>query len=200
MEIVPLIKLKKRKILGYPASFLKDILKEINEDEKIYILDLDGIEKDKPNFCTFQSLSDSYDLWVDFGPRNLGDVVDAVLAGANTITLRKSLWLNFELSDIKDITENEIFLNIDIGLKGKYDFKEMHKQQLDGFVNFYSKEEIKSNFQNCDYFKTIAKRKIVYIYELNLKNISFWKEFGIKGILVDFNKFKEFKKWNLKKK
>jgi len=193
MEIVPLIKLKKRKILGYPKSFLKDILKEINEDEKIYILDLDGIEKDKPNFCTFQSLSDSYDLWVDFGPRNLGDVVDAVLAGANTITLRKSLWPNVELSDIKDITENEIFLNIDIGFKGKYDFKDMYKQQLDGFVNFYSREEIESSFQNSDYFKTIAKRKNTYIYELDLKNISFWKGFGIKGVLVDFEKFKEFK-------
>ncbi len=193
MEIIPLIKLKKRKILGHPESFLKDVLKEINENEKIYILDLDGIEKDKPNFCTFQRLSSSYDLWVDFGPRNLGDVVDAVMAGANTITLRKPLWSNIEISDIKDITENKIFTNVDFEYKGKYDFKDVHKQQIDGFVNFYTREKIESSFQDSDYLKTISMKKKIYTYESDLRNISYWKGFAIKGVLVDFDKIKEFR-------
>ena len=81
MELIPLIKLKKRKVIGFNKSDLKDILKDIKDDEKIYILDFDGIERDKPNFCTFQRISGSYELWVDFGPRNLGDVVDAVMYG-----------------------------------------------------------------------------------------------------------------------
>lgn len=200
MEIIPLITLKKRRILGYPKSFLKDILKEIKEDEKLYILDLDGIEKDKPNFCTYQRMSSSCDMWVDFCPKNLGDVVDAVMAGANAITLRKSIWSNIKLSDIKDITENKIFTKIDFENKGKYDFTDTDKQQLDGLVNFYSKEEIESSFQNCDYFKTTAKIKPTFTYESNLKNISYWKGFGVKGLIVDFDKLEEFKKWNLKRK
>ena len=200
MEIIPLITLKKRSALGYPKSFLKDIIKEIKEDEKIYFLDLDGIEKDKPNFCTYQRISSSCDMWVDFGPKDLGDVVDAVMAGANAITLRKSHWINIELSDIRDITENKIFTNIDFNNKDKYNFVDTDKQKLDGLVNFYSREEIESSFQNCDYFKTTVKKKPTFTYESNLKNITYWKGFGIKGLIVDFDKLEEFKKWNLKKK
>lgn len=193
MEIIPLIKLKKREIQGYSKPFIKDILKEINENEKIYILDLDGIEKDKPNLCTFQRLSSSYDLWVDFGPRNLGDIVDAVMAGATSITLRKPLWPNLEVSDIKDITENEIFTNIDFEYKGKYDFKDMYKKYIDGFVNFNSRERIESSFQNSDFLKTISMKKTIYTYESDSKNLSYWKGFDIKGIFVDFDIIKEFK-------
>ena len=193
MEIIPLIKLKKRKILDYPKSYLKDISKEIDENEKIYILDFDGIDMNKPNLCTVQRLSSSYELWIDFGPKNLGDIVDAIMTGATAITLRKLLWPDIELSDIKDITENKIFTNIDFEYKGRYDFKDIYKEQIDGFVNFYSREEIESSFQNSDYFKTISKKKNIFTYESNLKNITYWKSFGIKGIIVDFDKYKEFK-------
>ncbi|KYK29779.1 hypothetical protein AYK20_00150 [Thermoplasmatales archaeon SG8-52-1] len=193
MENIPLIKLKKRKVLGHNNSSFKNILEKFNENEKIYILDFDGIEKNKPNLCTFQRLSHSYNLWVDFAPRNLGDVVDAVMAGATAITLRKPHWPNIEITDIKDITENEIYTNIDFEYKGKYDFREAYKHQIDGFVNFYTKEKIESNFQDSDYLKTIGMKNKIYTYESDIKNISYWKGFNIKGVLVDFDKIKEFK-------
>jgi hypothetical protein len=193
MEIIPLIKMKKRKILEYPKSFFEDISNEIDENEKVYILDFDGIDKDKPNFCTVQRMSSSYDLWFDFSPKNLGDVVDAVMAGAKEITLRKPQWPNIKISDIKDITDVEIYSNVDFDYKGKNSFIDMKKDQLDGLVNFYSRNEIESSFQNSDYFKTISKKNKIYTYDSNLKNISYWKGFSIKGILVDFDKYKEFK-------
>jgi len=200
MEIIPLIKLKKQKVQGYPISFLKELLKNLEENEKIYILDLDGIEKDKPNLCTFQRLSGSYDLWVDFGPKNLGDIVDAVMAGANAITLRKLLWSNIEILDIKNITENEIFTNIDLNFQSDYDLKNINILLSDGFVNFNTRETIESNFKNSDYLKTISMKKKIYTYESDFKNISYWKGFDVKGILVDFDKINEVKKWNQKVK
>jgi uncharacterized protein related to proFAR isomerase len=193
MDIIPLIKLKKRRIVDYPKSFLKEIKDVIDENESLYILDFDGIEKNKPNLCTVQRLASSYDLWFDFGPKDLGDIVDAIMTGAESITLRKPLWPNIKVSEIKEITENKIFTNIDFEYKGKYDFKDIYKEQLDGFVNFYSRKEIESSFQNSDYFKTISKKKNVFTYESNLKNISYWKGHGVKGIIVDFDKYKEFK-------
>ena len=193
MDIIPLIKLKKRRIVDYPKSFLKEIKDVIDENESLYILDFDGIEKNKPNLCTVQRLASSYDLWFDFGPKDLGDIVDAIMTGAESITLRKPLWPNIKVSEIKEITENKIFTNIDFEYKGKYDFKDIYKEQLDGFVNFYSRKEIESSFQNSDYFKTISKKKNVFTYESNLKNISYWKGYGVKGIFVDFDKYKEFK-------
>ena len=193
MEIIPLIKLKKRKILNHPKSFLKDISDYIDESENVYILDFDGIDKNKPNFCTVRKLASSFDLWFDFGPKNLGDVVDAIMTGASSITLRKTLWPNSVLSEIKDITENKIFTNIDFEYKGKYDFKDVFREQVDGFVNFFSRKEVESSFQNSDYFKTISKKNNIFTYESNLKNITYWKGFGVKGIFVDFDKYKEFK-------
>jgi hypothetical protein len=193
MEIIPLIKLKKRKIIDYPKSFLKDISNEIDENEKVYILDFDGIDKNKPNFCTVQKLASSFDLWFDFGPMNLGDIVDAIMTGASSITLRKTHWPNSLVSDIKDITDNKIFTNIDFEYKGKYDFKDIFREQVDGFVNFFSRKEVESSFQNSDYLKTISKKNNIFTYESNLKNIAYWKGFGVKGVLVDFYKYKEFK-------
>jgi hypothetical protein len=193
MDIIPLIRFKKRKIPGYPKNFLKEILKDIKENEKIYILDLDGIEKDKPNLCTFQRISSSYELWVDFGPRNLGDIVDAVMAGATNITLRKPPWPDIGLSDIKDITENKIFTNIDFKYQNRYDLKNIHTQLDDGLVNFNTRETIESNLQNSDLFKRISKEKPIFTYVSDLKDISYWKRFGIKGVLVDINKIKELK-------
>jgi hypothetical protein len=193
MEIIPLIKLKKRKILDYPKSFLKDISNEIDENEKVYILDFDGIDKDKPNFCTVQRMASSYDLWFDFCPKNLGDLVDAIMAGAKTITLRKSQWPNIKISDIKEITDNEIYTNVDFDYKGKNGFIDIKIDQLDGLVNFNSRREIESSFQNSDFFKTISKKNKIFTYESNIKNLAYWKGFGVKGILVDFDKYKEFK-------
>lgn len=193
MQIIPLIKLKKRKILDHPKSSLKEVLKEIDENEKIYILDLDGIEKDKPNLCTFQRLSSSYDLWVDFGPKNIGDIVDAVMAGATAITLREYLGSKIEISDIREITENKIFTNIDFKYRSKYDLGDSNIISSDGLVTFNTRELIESSFKNSDFFKTISMKKDIYIYDSDLKNNAYWKRFGIKGLLVDFDKIKEFK-------
>lgn len=193
MEIIPIIKLKKRKILGHLKSSLKETLKEIDENEKIYILDLDGIEKYKPNFCTFQKLSDSYDLWVDFGPRNIGDIVDAVMAGTTAMTVRMPLRSKIEISEIRNITENKIFTNIDFEYQDKYDFEDLYLQLSDGLVTFNTRELIESSFKNSDFLKTIGMKQKTYAYESNSKNSSYWKRFGFKGLLVELDKIKEFK-------
>jgi len=108
MEIIPLITLEKRRILetNQKTTETKEI-DQINEDEKIYILDKDGIEKDKPNLCLFQKTSNSYSLWIDSGPIELGDIVDSFMAGASAITIRKNLWKKLDLKKIREISENE---------------------------------------------------------------------------------------------
>ena len=189
MEIVPLIYVKNRKIhvekTSSPVS-LDGFLKQVDEEMKIYILDLDGIEKDKPNLCTYQRLSSSCDLWVDFGPRNLGDIVDATMAGATNITLRKNLWPQLFISDIKEITENKIYANIDFA-------EDLSFYDADGLVNFNSREEIERNFKYCDFFKRMTTKSKTYSYETDLKNRTYWERFSIEGLLVDINKLKEFK-------
>ncbi len=191
MNIIPLIKMKKRKILG-PYSE-KDIFEKISENQKIYILDNDGIEKDKPNLCTFQRKSSNYELWVDYGPRNLGDVVDAFMAGAERVTIRPSLWPNLNISDIREISENKVYVNIDIERVQKIRY--FFEYGYDGIVNFNSKDIIESNFKYSDYLRQYRLKNTLYAYENESKNINYWKMLGVKGLLVDFDKFEEFKKW-----
>ena len=67
MELVPLIYVKNRKIHAEKDG--KDIspdevLERISKDRKIYVLDIDGIEKNKPNLCLYPKLSEHYEIWV----------------------------------------------------------------------------------------------------------------------------------------
>lgn len=194
MDLIPLIYMKNRKIHlekdGESISS-KEFSNLIEDNSKIYILDLDGIEKDKPNLCTFQRFSSLYELWVDFGPRDLGDVVDATMSGVTDITLRKNLYPQLNIADIKEITENKVYTNID--------FKDdITSEEADGLVNFNSREDTEKDFNYRSSLKKLGENNRIYSYESKLQNQTYWKYFEIDGLLVDLGKIKEFKNaiWN----
>lgn len=181
MEFIPLITLQKGRIT-------QDISEKLDEFKRIYVLDLDGIEKGRPNFDFYQKFSASVDLWVDNGPRNIGDVVDALMAGATDITIRREMCKNLKISDIRDVSENKIYANIDFE---KSD--DMFFYEVDGFVNFIEKDRIEPNLEYSGHMDKIKAEKKIYSYESDRKNISFWAGLNIEGLLVDIGKFKEFK-------
>ena len=183
MEIIPVIKMERRKILGENT---KQLLEKL-ENKVVYILDLDGIEKDKPNLCTFQRMASSYDLWLDFGPRDLGDVVDAFMAGADRVTIREGVSQKITIEDIREISENEVFINIELGIR--------FLNNSDGFVNFNSKERIESDLRYHDLINQLKTRGKLYSYETDMQYIGYWERLGVKGLLVDIDKFEEFDKW-----
>ena len=189
MDFIPLIRMKNRKIYlkkEMNEVSLKEFLKMLEGKKKLYILDLDGIERDKPNLCTFQRLSSSVDLWVDFGPRDVGDVVDATMAGATDITLRKNLFPKLDISKIKEIAENNIHTNIDL-------YGDSTIKGFDGIVNFNSRSEIEKNFDYTEQLKRIGQEGKLYSYESELSNLSYWKYFGVSGLLIDIDKIEVFK-------
>lgn len=188
MEIIPLIYMKNKKIHleknGEPIS-LQEFSKIAEGKQKIYILDLDGIEKDKPNLCTYQRLQNFHALWVDFGPRNLGDIVDATMSGATDITIRKSLCPQLNVSEINEISENKIFINIEQGKDG-------FLEKADGVINFNSRENTEKDYNYSSFLKKIGTTNKIYSYESELKNRPYWEFFNVEGLLVDINKIKEF--------
>jgi uncharacterized protein related to proFAR isomerase len=190
MEIIPCVTLKNYKIINNSIS-ATNISEYIKEDEVLYILDLDGIEKGKLNLCIFQKLSSKYQLWIDCGPRNIGDVVDIFMAGATSITVRRNLNPSFSISDIRDISDSKIYLNIDFKDYKNYSDDDLFLKEYDGFVNFNNKEEIEQDFKFEDYLNKMQNK--IYYFENNPKNNSFWERFGATGLLVDINKFKGFK-------
>lgn len=180
MDFIPLIILRKRKIIGNSS-------KKLDEFKRIYILDLDGIEKGRPNFDIYQDLPTTIDLWVDNGPRNVGDVFDSLLAGATDSTIRKNFYKNFKFSDIREITENKIFETIN------FEKKDADINDFDGLVNFVDRKTIEENKDCYDYLNDLKMKNKIYTCESNPKNLLFWEELGIKGLLVEVDKFMEFK-------
>jgi len=192
MQIFPLIKIKNRKILN---SNYEELIEKLSENDILYIYDLDGITKDKPNLCTFQRLSKTHELWVDSGPRNLGDVVDSLMSGVVAVTLRKNLWGNINLEKIRELTENKIYANIDAD--GYPDVPDFFYTDVDGLVNFTSKEETDSNEVCYNILKQLLQKNKTYTYEKDMHNLNYWKTKGIEDILVDIEKYEEFKKYGL---
>jgi hypothetical protein len=108
------------------------------------------------------------------------------MAGATNITLRKELSPQFFIPDIKEISENKIYTVID--------FKEsLSSYDADGLVNFTSRKEIETSFKYGDLFKNIALKNKIFSFESDFNNHSYWKRFGVEGLLVETNKLKEFK-------
>ncbi len=197
MEIIPLIYLKKRKIVAEKEGdwlSINEVLERVDKDEKIYVLDIEGIEENKPNLCLYPKLSENHKIWVDAGPRVLGDVIDSIMAGATNITVRKKIWSELDISSIREITESEVY--VDIGPKSqdiqRIDFPLSH--DINGLVLFNNKNQIETDFKYGSFLKNLCIKYKIYAYESNSKNFSYWKTLGVAGLLIDIRKSREFKK------
>ena len=171
-----------------------EVLERVDKDKAIYFLDIDGIEKDKPNLCSYQRTSKHRKIWIDAGPRVLGDVVDVVMAGATNITVRKNLWPELDISGIKEITENEIYADISLNKQNKRDAETSLFYGVDGLVVFNNKDQIETDFKFGGFLKNLCAKYKIYAYESNQKHFSYWENLGIAGLLVDINKIMEFNK------
>jgi len=194
MELIPLIYIKNRKLYveneGEQIS-LDEILKNIDKNNKIYFLDVDGIDKNKPNLCTYQRILPNYEIWVDAGPRVIGDVVDFVMAGATSVTIRKNLFPINEISKIKEMTESKIYIVLDLQNEKQRNANFSFILEVDGFVIFYDENQIEKDFKSSEFLKTLCSKFKVYAIDPHGKNTTYWKNRGAAGLLIDFKRIKQ---------
>ena len=192
MDFIPIIKIKNRKIVNCNNTEIKNIktLLKKHQDKTIYILDYDGIKKDKPNLCLLQKLSKKYKLWIDQGPRSLGDIVDSIIAGTENITVRLNLIENNDIINIKDIIENKIYLNIDE--TNVNDLASVYNFNFDGYTMFIN-EKLLANFKIIDIIKNFVKKNSSYIYIKNKSELDILNKYDFKGFLSDIEKIEELK-------
>jgi uncharacterized protein related to proFAR isomerase len=194
MKYIPLINLKKRKIIDSKSKknvSLSTILDNF-KDKYIYILDHDGISRNKPNLCLYQKLSKNHKIWIDAGPQLIGDVVDIIIAGATVITIRKDLWREIYISDIKEYIETKIYTKLQIKNSKSHDFSSIITSDIDGLVILNKREDIEKDFKLEQYIKNICKKQEIYVYESNKNNVNYWNKLGVIGLLIDINKFEDF--------
>ena len=186
MEIVPLIYVKNKKIIGGMESkiiSLADLLD--TTDEKIYLKDIDGIEKNKPNLNLYQKLSETRKLWIDAGPRVLGDIVDLVMAGGGSLTIQMDLFASKDVSAVKEVTECDVY----IGIREEQlerDFSPLSLDDMTGAVVYANK-----NTEHIDFYADAVKgflkrcKKRVYVAGATEKTATYWKELGAYGLIVE---------------
>ena len=196
MKVIPLIYFQKRKIYteknGNTTS-VKELLSYLNKDAELYIYDKDGVDTDKPNLCTYQKLSEHCKLWVDCGPRALGDVVDTVMAGAISITLRKNLWPKANIPSIREITESNIYESVDPQGPTNQIPSFSLTPGVDGFVAYPEKGKVERDFIYDDAIKNICKRFNTYVVESKENRFPYWKNIGASGVLIELSTWKKVK-------
>ncbi|MFW6040302.1 MAG: HisA/HisF-related TIM barrel protein [Thermoplasmatota archaeon] len=125
MEIIPSISFRNNKPVvvgdGKYEEYSKDgeqvdvwsVLNELSEFEKIYFLDIDGIESNRLQVNVIRNLSARKEVWVDIGASDIATITDGFIAGANKIVVStKSIYSLDILEKASDIS-NELIFSID---------------------------------------------------------------------------------------
>jgi hypothetical protein len=118
MDTIPLLYLKGGKLVKpntkkwiwqrkSPSHVFTDFSREFGE---VYVMDLDGHQKNRAHLDVYHSMSRKISLWVDAGPRNPGDVMDLFISGVHRITLKWELMDDNYLKEIREMCTGEIFL------------------------------------------------------------------------------------------
>ena len=196
MELIPLIYIKNRKLYeekdGKQVT-LDEIIRQNEKNKKLYFLDIDGIDKNKPNLCTYQRIKPDYEIWVDAGPRVIGDVVDFVMAGATSVSIREKHFPIQELPRIKEMTESKIYNVLDLQNEIQPNANFSLISDVDGFVVFYDENLIEKDFKIGEFLKTLCNKFKVYAIDPSGKNTIFWKKHGSYGLIIDLGKINQVK-------
>jgi len=188
MNLIPLIHIRKNKLYQDNSNHItiKEILQSINKETQIYFIDYDGIEKNKPNFCTYQKIATQCKPWIDHGPRSLGDIVDIVMAGAEKITFRKTLCPHIDIPSIRNVIDGEIyeyFTAKDI----TNNTVEPPSLETDGIVIQIHEINNVSEKTHDHTIPSFGKKYPICVIEQDKNKFSYWKNKEISSVITNFS-------------
>ncbi|UCE37391.1 MAG: hypothetical protein JSW00_18340 [Thermoplasmata archaeon] len=113
---------------------IEDLMDKLKEDfKRVFIVDLNGINRDKPQLELIKRLSTKMELWVDGGSRYAEGAIDILIAGSEKVVLgTKTLRSIEELDKACELSQN-IVLGIDYDkgiVSPKKKIREMSARQL----------------------------------------------------------------------
>jgi len=99
----------------YSNRALSEFSKELRERgfESIYIVDRDGIEKNRPQLDIIQSLSDDFTILYEGGPRSSANIIDMIIAGAEVAYLGTSTLSSLDEIELAHALTENLGLKID---------------------------------------------------------------------------------------
>jgi hypothetical protein len=113
MIVVPFITLKGRSLLArsYPPGYISKLASELSEKfERVYVADLDGIQKNKPQLDVVQEMCDEIPTVYEGGVRFASNIIDMLITGADRAVVGTSTLASLEdLRGAFKLSENIIF-------------------------------------------------------------------------------------------
>ena len=88
VERIPLVYISDGKIVDDERRVIEDWKKRMGRFGEIYIIDIDGVERNEPNLDLYQRIYRK--KWIDSFPRCFEDVMDLVISGADKVVIRRS--------------------------------------------------------------------------------------------------------------
>ena len=187
MEYVPVLYLPSNdQKIGLNTVDLRNLMKKEGFTD-LYIIDELGIKKNKPQYKFYQRFSTLFDLWVDTGPRDIGDVVDDIFSGAKRIIIRLDLWTEDSLTSIREVTDHEVFIAVDMNHINALSESRLLFDEADGVVLFVTDKNA-LNFKIESDINQLINDTSVYVFDEE-KNERVWSSKDIKGFLKDINHY-----------
>ena len=185
MEIIPVLYLSRIFERNQVSPlYLRDIMKKQGFSD-LYVIDEQGIKKNQPQYDFYQRFSPMFELWVDTGPRDVGDVVDDIFSGAKRVIIRLNLWTGKSLSRVRELTDHDILLAVDKNQMNDLYANPLLYEESDGIVVFMT-TQVKTGFKGESVLNQVIRNKPVYIFD-SKEYESYWSTKNINGLLQDIN-------------
>lgn len=148
--------------------------------ETFYVIDINGLIKNKPQITIIQEMSKEKNLWVESGARFAEDMIDVLMAGAEYTVLNTML---LDLDELKKIC----VLSQNIMLHMEFKNDRVHQMNIDHFADKAKEAGIKKFvMESMDYWliKKLAKDAEMYIFAKK-DEIKKLEDAGVAGVLLD---------------
>lgn len=89
-----------------------DLMGKLESYDKIYLLDLNGIEKNRPNFDIIQKISSRKEIWADLGARSVETITDTFIAGGDKAVVSTRTMGSLDMLDNALELSEKIILSI----------------------------------------------------------------------------------------
>jgi len=187
MDCIPLVSIQRGVLLdgleGNELSIDK-LFARVDKDSMLYVLDRDGIERNRPNLDLYQQLTEHCVLWVDGGPRSLDDVMDIIISGATNLTLRPDRWPDADIEGIFELTDDEVYYAVTPEQTTQSPYLPKSTTGV-GVIVFPDEHQIEHDFTAASYLKELGMKYKLYLYVGDVKSPSDWWEQGLTGLVVD---------------
>lgn len=182
MEVIPSVSFKNgRPVIVSNGSYeeyssmddrasIWGVLEGLEDYEKFYFLDIDGIERNKLQSDIIKKLSTRKEIWADVGSRGPENVTDAYIAGAHRVVVGTKTLPSWEVLESAVDLSDQIILGIDHKDRVISSAKEIEGKSVDSILQHGLELDIDtfvlSNFSKDSFDKDMLRYLPEGDYEL----------------------------------